>query len=61
MVGNCQAKTQKFSGFREEDQNRPVVRSTEHGFLILASGDPGQAGHQTFICRIVSEEHVAED
>jgi hypothetical protein len=22
MVGNCQAKTQDFSGFREEDQNR---------------------------------------
>jgi hypothetical protein len=30
-------------------------------FLIFAKGDPEQAGDQTFICRIVSEEHVTED
>jgi hypothetical protein len=30
-------------------------------FLIFAEGDPEQAGHQIFICRIVSEGYVTED
>jgi hypothetical protein len=60
MVGNCQAKTQNFSDFREEDQKRPVVAAPNSVFDLL-QGDPEQAGHQTFICRIVSEEHVTED
>lgn len=62
MVGNCQAKTQEFWGFREEGQDRSEGRSTEQRFLIFAQGDPEQAGHQTFICRIAPEKgHVTED